>query len=310
VGWTERDVPDLTGHVVVVTGASAGLGLENTRQLAQAGARVVMATRDAAKTEAAAARVRRAVPGAVLERVPLDLADLSSVRHAAAVITDRHSAVDVLLCNAGLMGTPLQRTADGFEMQIGVNHLGHAALTALLLPALLAASTPRIVLVSSGMHRTGRIRFEDLNWQHTYHRWRAYGQSKLANLLYAAELARRLEAAHADVTVAAAHPGYAVTELQGKGPTAQGGLSGRLNGLALDASNQLFGQSAARGALPQLYAATAPDVASGTYWGPTSLGGMRGAPGPARRSRAARSTADASRLWDLTEQLTGVHHDL
>jgi NAD(P)-dependent dehydrogenase (short-subunit alcohol dehydrogenase family) len=311
VTWTEQDVPDQTGRTVVVTGASAGLGLENTRALAAAGARVVMATRDASKTEQAAARIRRAVPGAVLEHVALDLADLSSVRDAVAVIADRHEVVDVVIANAGLMATPERRTVDGFELQIGVNHLGHAAFVAGLLPAVSAAPAGRIVVVSSEAHRIGRLDVDDLNWdRRRYQRWAAYGQSKLANLLYVRELARRLETAGSPIVAAAAHPGYARTELQTKGPTMQGGLSGRLNELANRFANGVIAQSAARGALPQLLAATAPDVPNGSYWGPQSLGGARGAPGRAGRSAAAKDDATARRLWDRTEELTGVSHDL
>jgi NAD(P)-dependent dehydrogenase (short-subunit alcohol dehydrogenase family) len=310
VSWSERDVPDLTGKVFVVTGASAGLGLENTRALAAAGARVVMATRNVAKTEGAAAKVRRAVPGAVLEQVMLNLADLSSVADAAAVIRDRHDRIDAALCNAGLMATPLQRTADGFEMQLGVNHLGHAAFVARLLPAVRAAEHGRIVVTTSELYRLGRIRFDDLNWRRRYQRWLAYGQSKLANLLYVHELQRRLDLAATAVTAAAAHPGYAGTELQHKGPTAQGGVSGAVNRVAMSVGNTLVSQSPAQGALPQLYAATAPGVPGDSYWGPSRLGGLSGPPGPASRSRAARDDDDARRLWDLTEELTGVSHDL
>jgi NAD(P)-dependent dehydrogenase (short-subunit alcohol dehydrogenase family) len=311
VGWTEQDVPDQTGRTVVVTGASAGLGLENTRALAASGARVIMATRDAQKTETAAARVRRAVPGAVLEHVTLDLADLSSVRDAAAVIADRHDRIDVLICNAGLMATPERRTVDGFELQIGVNHLGHAALTAQLLPLLDHDGDPRVVVVSSEAHRIGQLDLDDLNWERrSYRRWGAYGQSKLANLLYVRELARRLEAAGSPITAAAAHPGYAATELQTKGPTMQGGLRGTVTGLLNTVANTLVAQPAAAGALPQLYAATASDVTGGSYWGPQSFGGARGAPGRAGRSAAAKDDASARRLWELTEQLTGVAHGL
>lgn len=247
----------------------------------------------------------------MLEHVTLDLADLSSVAHAAAVVADRHEHVDVVVANAGLMATPLQRTRDGFEMQIGVNHLGHAAFVAPLLPLLLRAEDPRVVVVTSEFHRPGRIRLDDLNWESgRYQRWLAYAQSKLANLLYVAELQRRADAAGAGLTVAAAHPGYASTELQGKGPAAQGGWSGRLNAVASQVGNTLIGQPAAAGALPQLYAATAPGVPGNSYWGPTGLGGMRGAPGPASRSSAAGDEDTARRLWALTEQLTGVTHDL
>jgi NAD(P)-dependent dehydrogenase (short-subunit alcohol dehydrogenase family) len=311
VHWTEQDVPDQTGRTVVITGASAGLGLECTRVLARAGARVVMATRDARKTEAAADRVRRAVPGAILEQVQLDLADLSSVRDAAAVIADRHDRIDVLLCNAGLMATPERRTVDGFELQLGVNHLGHAALTARLLPLLGHDADPRIVVVSSEAHRIGQLDLDDLQWERRrYRRWGAYGQSKLANLLYVRELARRLEVAGSPITAAAAHPGYAATELQTKGPTMQGGLLGTVTGAANRLANTLVAQSAAAGALPQLYVATAPGVEGGSYWGPQRFGGARGEPGRAGRSSAAKDDDRARRLWELTEQLTGVAHGL
>lgn len=311
MSWTEQDVPDQSGRTVVITGASAGLGLENTRALAAAGARVVMATRDAHKTEQAAARVRRAVPGAVLEHVALDLADLRSVADAVGVIADRHASVDTVIANAGLMATPERRTADGFELQIGVNHLGHAAFVAGLLPTVQAATAGRIVVVSSEAHRIGQLDVDDLNWERRrYQRWGAYGQSKLANLLYLRELARRLEVAGSPIVAAAAHPGYARTELQTKGPTMQGGVSGRLNDLANRVANAVVAQSSAQGALPQLLAATAPDVPNGSYWGPQSLGGARGAPGRAGRSAAAKDDATARRLWEVTEQLTGVSHGL
>ncbi len=309
--FTEQDVPDQTGRTVVVTGASAGLGLENTRALAAAGARVVMATRDARKTQAAADRVRRVVPGAVLEHVQLDLADLDAVRAAVAVIRDRHPVVDAVIANAGLMATPERRTVDGFELQLGVNHLGHAAFVAGLLPAVTAAEDGRIVVVSSEMHRLGGLNLDDLNWERRrYRRWSAYGQSKLANLLYVRELDRRLRAAGSHVVVAAAHPGYSRTELQVKGPTAQGGLSGRVNRVASELANLVVAQSAAAGALPQLMAATAPGIEGGTYWGPRALGGLRGAPGRAGRSAAAKDDAAARTLWELTERLTGIGHDL
>lgn len=311
MGWSEADIPDLSGTVAVVTGASAGLGLETTRAMAAAGARVVMATRDQAKTEAAAARVRRAVPGAVLEHVTLDLADLRSVHAAIAELRRRHDHLDVLVANAGLMATPEARTTDGFELQIGVNHLGHAAFVTGLLDRLEAAEAGRVVVVSSEAHRVGGLDVDDLAWERrTYRRWPAYAASKLANLLYVAELHRRLELAGSSVTVVAAHPGYASTELQGKGPTAQGGWSGRVTGRVMALANGLIAQSATQGALPQLYAATAPDVPGASYWGPAGLRGLRGAPGLASRSSAAHDMDTAGRLFERTEELTGVSHDL
>lgn len=311
MGWTERDLPDLTGRTVVVTGASAGLGLETTRALARAGARVVLATRDAAKTEAASAAVRRAVPGAVLEHVTLDLADLSSVRDAVAVLRERHDHLDAVVANAGIMATPETRTVDGFELQMGVNHLGHAAFVAGLLEPLEAAEAGRVVVVSSEAHRVGGLDVDDLDWERRrYRRWGAYGASKLANLLYVLELHRRLDLAGRSTIAVAAHPGYAATELQGKGPTAQGGLSGRISGVAMALANGLLAQSSAQGALPQLYATTASDVTGGSYWGPQSLGGARGAPGRASRSSAARDGDTARRLFAQTEARTGVSHGL
>lgn len=311
MGWTEADLPDLTGRTIVVTGASAGLGLETTRALARAGAHVVLATRDATKTEAASAAVRRAVPGAHLEHVALDLADLSSVRDAVAVLRERHAHLDAIVANAGLMATPETRTVDGFELQMGVNHLGHAAFVAGLLDRVEAAGAGRIVVVSSEAHRVGGLDVDDLAWdRRRYGRWRAYGASKLANLLYVHELHRRLDLAGRSTLAVAAHPGYAATELQTKGTTAQDGLSARVLGPLMGAGNALLAQSAPQGALPQLYATTAPEVTGGSYWGPQSWGDARGAPGRASRSSAARDADTARRLFDLTEQLTGADHGL
>ena len=311
MGWTEADLPDLTGRTIVVTGASAGLGLETTRALARAGAHVVLATRNAAKTETASAAVRRAVPGAVLEHVTLDLADLASVRDAVAVLRERHEHLDTIVANAGLMATPETRTVDGFELQIGVNHLGHAAFVAGLLDRVEAAPDGRIVVVSSEMHRLGGLDVDDLQWERRrYRRWSAYSASKLANLQYVYELHRRLDLAGRSTIAVAAPPGYAATELQGKGPTAQGGVSARVSGAAMALANTLLAQSSAQGALPQLYATAAADVTGGSYWGPQSLGGARGAPGRASRSAAAKDAAAARRLFDRTEQLTGADHGL
>ena len=308
--WGERDVPDQSGRTIVVTGASSGLGLENTRALAAAGARVVMATRNPQKTREAAYRVHHAVPSARLEHVRLDLADLGSVAEAAGEIRRRYTQIAGLLCNAGLMATPLRRTRDGFELQLGVNHLGHAALVARLLPALVAAS-PRVVVVSSQLHRIGRIDLQDPNFAHRpYQRWLAYGQSKLANLLYVRALSRRLALARSPVTVAAAHPGYARTELQVKGPAMQGGLSGRTSRLLGRIATTALGQHPSAGALPSLFAMTVPQIAPGSYWGPTGLGGLRGRVGRASASRAAEDDTTAARLFDLTERLTSVHHGL
>jgi NAD(P)-dependent dehydrogenase (short-subunit alcohol dehydrogenase family) len=289
-GFTAADIPDLTGQTAVVTGANSGIGLATARALASAGARVVLAVRDAGKGEAAAA----AMPGTTEVR-PLDLASLDSVRAFAA---DWHGDIHLLINNAGVMIPPLTRTADGFELQFGTNHLGHFVLTGLLLPSLTA--TARVVTVSSGVHHMGRIDFADLNWERRrYRRWPAYAQSKLANLLFTSELQRRLTAAGSRVLANAAHPGYAATNLQSHSGS-------RLTGFAMDTlGNRLIAQDAAGGALPTLYAAVA-DVPGNTYAGPSRLGGLRGAPAPCGRSRAALDPAVATRLWSFSEGLTGV----
>jgi NAD(P)-dependent dehydrogenase (short-subunit alcohol dehydrogenase family) len=284
--WTAAQLPDLSGRTIVVTGANSGLGLVTAREAARAGARVVLAVRDTARGRDAAATI----PGSTEVR-RLDLADLASVR---AFAEEWQGALDVLVNNAGVMALPLRRTADGFEMQIGTNHLGHFALTNLLLPHV----TGRVVTVSSGMHRMGRISFDDLNSHARYSRWRAYGQSKLANLLFTAELSRRLEAAGSPVTAHAAHPGYAATNLQSH-------TSNAVERLFMGLANRTVAQPDEMGALPTLYAATQP-LPSGSYTGPGGFMESRGHPAPAGRSAAARDMRDAERLWGLSERLTGV----
>lgn len=279
-------VPDQTGRTIVVTGANSGLGEATARALAAHGARVVLACRNVAKGEAAAARMS----GTVQVR-SLDLADLASVRAFAADT----GKVDVLVNNAGVMAVPLRRTADGFELQIGTNFLGHFALTGLLLPMV----GDRVVTLSSGAHRAGRIDLADLNWERRrYRRWAAYGQSKLADLMFAYELDRRLRNAGSSVRSVAAHPGYAATELQSHTESAQDGV------MAL--GNRLLAQSAAQGALPALYAATMPDVAGGDYWGPDGGFELRGYPHRVRSSSASTDTDVARGLWKLAEELTGA----
>jgi NAD(P)-dependent dehydrogenase (short-subunit alcohol dehydrogenase family) len=301
--WSAQDVPELAGRSAVVTGANSGLGLETARALARRGAHVVLACRDLDKARAAVDSIERERPAGRVEARALDLASLASVRAFAEACAAAHSALELLVNNAGVMAIPRRRTADGFEMQLGTNHLGHFALTGLLLPCLLAAPGARVVSVSSTVHRIGRIDFDDLQGERRYGAWRAYAQSKLANLLFAFELQRRLSAAKVDAISAAAHPGYAATELQFVGP--------RLKGSSLGASvmafgNRLFAQDAAMGALPTLYAATAPDVRGGDYFGPDGLAEMRGHPRRVGASRRARDAEAAARLWEASEQLTGV----
>lgn len=302
--WTAQDMPDQTGRSVVVTGANTGLGLASARALAAKGAHVVLACRDADRGTSALDEVAQVATGEAPELVVLDLADLDSVRSCAATLDDRLERLDVLMNNAGVMAMPLRRTAQGFEMQIGTNHLGHFALTGLLLATLLRAPAARVVTVSSVGHRMGRIRLDDLNWERgRYQRWLAYGQSKLANLAFTSELQRRAGVADAPLTAVAAHPGTSATELGRYLPGAR--LSSVVNPLV----RRLTSQPADMGALPQLYAATMPDVAGDDYWGPDGLLEQRGHPEKVGRSRAAGDADTARRLWDLSEQLTGVTYD-
>jgi NAD(P)-dependent dehydrogenase (short-subunit alcohol dehydrogenase family) len=289
-GFSTADLPDLTGQTVIVTGASSGIGLEAAKAFAGKSARVILAVRDEAKGKKAAGALP---PAGTAEVRLLDLASLDSVR---AFARDWSGPIDLLINNAGVMIPPLSRTADGFELQFGTNHLGHFALTNLLLPNI----TGRVVTVSSGAHRSGRIDFDDLNWERRrYRRWRAYGQSKLANLLFTAELQRRLTEAGSPVLSMAAHPGYAATNLQSHSGS-------RLMEVAMGTlGNRLLAQDAASGALPTLYAATG-DLPGNTFVGPSGFGGMRGAPAPCPRSKAASDAGVARRLWQVSEQLTGM----
>ena len=267
-----------------------------------------MACRNPERAEAARARVAEVATGPAPTTVALDLADLASVRKAAAEVDGTVERLDVLMNNAGVMALPLGHTADGFEMQFGTNHLGHFALTGLLLPALGRAAAPRVVTTSSNMHRQGRNRWDDPNYEHTrYRKWGAYGQTKLANLLFMRELGRRAAEAGSDLVSAAAHPGYASTHLQGTSAAATGGwLGARVMGVLMATGNMLAGQSAEGGALPQLFAATAEGVASGDYYGPDGPFEMRGAPKAVGMSGAARDAEAPGTLWALSERLTGV----
>jgi NAD(P)-dependent dehydrogenase (short-subunit alcohol dehydrogenase family) len=285
--WTAADLPDLHGRATIVTGANSGIGRVAALELARAGAAVTLAVRDTAKGDAAAAQMT----GDVTVR-HLDLADLGSVRSFAEATT---GAVDLLVNNAGIMATPETRTVDGFELQIGTNHLGHFALTNLLLPKI----TDRVVVVSSDLHRNGKIDLDDLNWDHRpYRRWAAYSQSKLANLLFVLELERRLIGAGSPIRATGAHPGYAATNLQGHTGNPISNLVGAVG-------NRIIAQSDTMGALPTLFAATA-DIPGGTYIGPDGFRRMRGHPAIDVPAPQALDATMAGRLWDLSEQLTGV----
>jgi NAD(P)-dependent dehydrogenase (short-subunit alcohol dehydrogenase family) len=304
MGWTAADIPDLTGRCAIVTGGNGGLGLSISRALAAHGAQVVIAARNADKAKTAAARIAAETPAAQVEFASLDLSDLDSVRGFATDWSDR--PLHLLVNNAGVMAIPLARTKAGFEMQFGTNHLGHFALTGLLLPALIRSGAGRIVTMSSTMHKTGKIRFEDLQFEQRYGKFAAYGQSKLANLLFMRELNRRLTAAGVPVISVAAHPGYAATELQTLGPKMAGN---RLVERIVHVGNRVFAQSADDGALPALYAANMPGVHGGEFFGPGGFMEMRGAPKQVGMSRAAGNDDDARRLWTVSESLTGVPYE-
>jgi NAD(P)-dependent dehydrogenase (short-subunit alcohol dehydrogenase family) len=299
--WSTDQIPDQTGRTAVVTGANSGLGLFTARELARAGAAVIMACRNVAKGKAAAAEIAAAVPEAKLEVAELDLSSLGSVRRFAGELEVEELAL--LINNAGIMMTPQRKTADGFELQFGTNHLGHFALTGLLLERLGRASDPRVVTVSSLEHKGGHIHFDDLQLARGYAPRTAYQQSKLANAAFGLELDRRLRAAGSPVKSLLAHPGYSATNLQSTGPT---GLMKAI----LAVSNRLVAQSAEQGALPTLYAATAPDVEGGEYYGPDGFQELRGRPTKVNVIAEGRDPAVGRRLWEVSGELTGVRYEL
>jgi NAD(P)-dependent dehydrogenase (short-subunit alcohol dehydrogenase family) len=292
--WTSDDVPGQQGRLAVVTGANTGLGFETARVLAARGAAVVLAVRDLEKGKQAAVRIAGTAPGANVMVQRLDLSSLDSIRAAAGELRAMHPRIDLLINNAGVMYPPKQTTGDGFELQFGTNHLGHFTLTGLLLDRMLAVPGSRVVTVSSIGHRIqARIHFDDLQWERSYRRVAAYGQSKLANLMFTYELQRRLSGPGTTIAVAA-HPGFAATELMRNMPAA----------LAVPAP--LFSQPAAIGALATLRAATDPGVLGGQYYGPAGFFGTRGYPKLAKSSGQSRDTAIQRRLWTVSEELTGV----
>ncbi len=291
--WTERNIPDQSGRVAIVTGANTGLGFETARALAERGASVVLAVRDVEKGKQAAARMA----GDVTVQA-MDLTSLDSVRAAAAGLRAAHQRIDLLINNAGVMYTPRQRTRDGFDLQFGTNHLGHFAFTGLLLDRLLPVTGSRVVTVSSVGHRIqAAIHFDDLQWERSYSRVAAYGQSKLANLMFTYELQRRL-AAHGTTVAVAAHPGMSDTELARNSPAAVR--------LPLRWLGPVITQKAAMGALPTLRAAADPAVLGGQYYGPDGVGEARGHPRLVTSSEASYDAAVQQRLWAASEDLTGV----
>jgi NAD(P)-dependent dehydrogenase (short-subunit alcohol dehydrogenase family) len=298
-GWTAEQMPDQTGRLAVVTGGSSGLGVITARELARKGAHVVLAVRTASKGETVAQDIRGSVPGAEVEVRELDLASLDSVRAFAKRMNDEGAALDLLVNNAGIMMTPPQKTSDGHELQFGTNHLGHFALTGLLLDALGRASAPRVVTVSSIEHKPGHIHFDDLQLERGYGARKAYQQSKMANAVFAIELDRRLRAAGSPILSVLAHPGYSATNLQSTGPTG-------VAALAMKISNAVVAQKPERGALPQLYAATAPGVEGGQFFGPSGFQEMRGDVTEVQAVPEAHDPEIGRRLWEVSEELTGV----
>ncbi len=293
--WTKDNIPDIQDKTVLITGANSGLGFEASKALAEKGATVIMASRDRAKGEKAVQTLTEVYPSANIDLMQLDLSSLQDVRKFADEFNGQYETLDILINNAGVMAPPYNTTADGFELQIGVNHLGPFALTGLILKKILAAPTGRIVMVSSFIHKIGSIRFNDIHWKRKYARWPAYGQSKLANLLFTYELDRRLQEANLRTMAVAAHPGYARTSLQ------------RHTGL-FSFLNHFMAQSPQMGVLPILYAATEWQVGGGQFFGPNGIMELRGYPRKTRSSALSYDMEIARKLWALSEELTGVRY--
>lgn len=304
---TDSTIPDQQGRTVLVTGANSGLGLLTARALAAAGARVLLACRNPDRAARALDEVAEVATGPSPETVALDLADLDSVASAADDVTTRAPVLDVLVNNAGIMAPPLSRTAQGFETQFGVNHLGHFALTGRLLPSLLTAPSSRVVTVSSGMHAAGWMHWDDLDAHGRYFAWTRYGQSKLANLLFTSELARRAVDHGTGLVAVAAHPGYAATNLSHNGP-GDGGTN-RFMDVATRLTDRFVAQSAEDGVIPQIHAATTPDARPDDFFGPDGFLGQHGKHAKrVGRTALARRADDARRLWEISTEMTGVEY--
>jgi NAD(P)-dependent dehydrogenase (short-subunit alcohol dehydrogenase family) len=293
--WTAENIPDLTGKTAIVTGANSGIGYEMALALARKEATVILACRNKDKGEAAVRQIDQEYPEAKAELMQLDLSDLASVRRFAGDFASHHGGLDILINNAGIMAPPFGKTADGFELQFGTNHLGHFALTGLLYNFIIRTPQARVVTVSSGGHRFAEIDFDNLNAEKGYDRQRAYAQSKLANLLFTYELQRRFEAAGVDAIAAAAHPGWTATNLQA-------------HWRMVRILNPFIAQKPKMGALPTLYAATAPDVRGGDYYGPAGWQELRGYPTKVQSSDRSHDTAVAAKLWTVSEELTGMRY--
>jgi NAD(P)-dependent dehydrogenase (short-subunit alcohol dehydrogenase family) len=293
MNWTAKDIPDQTGKTAIVTGANVGLGLETARELAAKGATVILACRNLEKANVAKADIEKSNPNAKLEVIQLDLADLASIRQFASSFSNKFEHLHILVNNAGVMGPPLTKTKDGFEVQFGANHLGHFALTGLLLEKLTQTPGARVVCVASAVERGANIDFENLNAEKSYAPMAAYGQSKLSNLLFCYELGRRLKQAGVNALAAAAHPGWTASNLQQNAPQFR-------------YLNPIFSQTPTWGALPSLYAATSGDVQNGEYFGPKGFLEMKGSPKRVQSTARSHDLELAKKLWDVSESLTGV----
>ncbi len=304
--WTQNDIPDLTGKVVVITGANSGLGLESTKAMAAKGATIVMACRNLSKAEKAKAEVLQKVPNARLDLMQLDNASLESVHAFAAAFKAKYGRLDILLNNAGVMAIPRQETADGFEMQLGVNHLAHFTLTGLLLDVITSTPGARIHNTSSSAAFNGAINFDDLMGKENYSRWGAYGQSKLANAVFATELNNRLKENGYDTISNSSHPGFVMGNLQTNSLEQSGApLTERV---LYRIGEALLGQEVSMGVLPQLYASTAPEAKGGVFYGPKTMR-LRGYPAEQKCHDALDDAALLKRFWEVSEQLTGVTYE-
>jgi len=301
--WTADDIPDLKEAKVIVTGANSGIGFEASKIFAENNAEVVMACRSIERGRKAKEKIEEEIGGSSIELTELDLASLDSIKSFAEEFKANHEKLDMLCNNAGVMAIPEEETEDGFEKQFGVNHLGHFALTAKLFPALKKADKATVVTQSSGLHKQGKIDFEDLMHKENYHAQQAYADSKLANLLFAYELDRKIRRENLDIRSVGCHPGYAATNLQTRGAEKTGN---KLKKYTMKAMNKLMAQSARKGALPMLYASTSPEVEGGDYIGPGGLMNMRGLPEKQESSEASYSTEKAEELWAVSEELTGI----
>ena len=305
--WTTDDIPDQQRRLVVVTGANSGIGYHTTRALALKGARVIMACRDRVKAEEARRQILLDSPLIAPEVWDLDLSNLGLVKAFAERLRNSHVNLDILINNAGLMAIPYNTTRDGFEMQFGVNHLGHFALTAHLWPLIKGTRGARIVNVSSAAHHFGKIRYEDIHWKNGYSKWGAYGRSKLSNLLLTKELSRKLTASKSAIIVSSAHPGYSSTNLYSRSYQMSGSWIGADS---FNFVNRLVGQSAEMGALPTLYAATAEFVKQGSFYGPSGFMRLRGWPAAERPNSRRVTEAEARKLWRVSEELVELKFEV